>query len=185
MCGCNKAKPAAANAKPATTPRPAPFSRMLTQQRQVQMDVAPTLVTLDTSVWGPQLWKALHVAAYNPSSEKNMRWWGTLLNEMQYGLPCPDCRAHYSAWYRSHPLTTRSASIIPIRRYVPVSVGQWINDLHNDVNRRTGKPTWSFGDSARANGSDQLEAAKAAAVELQGKISDNVWNPLNSLLNAC
>jgi hypothetical protein len=64
-------------------------------------------------------------------------------------------------------------------------MGKWINDLHNDVNRRTGKPTWSVGDSLRVNGRDQLEAAKAAAADLQGKISDKAFSTLISLLNAC
>ena len=178
MCGCNKAKPAAAakttpvvtRAASRTTPTPVPVP-------------VPELATLDTSVWGPQLWKALHVAANSSTAGSNLQWWGTLLNELQRGIPCPDCRAHYSAWYRSHPLTNRPISIIPIRKIA--SVGQWINDLHNDVNRRTGKPIWSFGDSARANGSDQLEAAKTAAAYLQGKISDKAFSTLNSLLNAC
>ena len=182
MCGCNKAKTVDPNAAAAV--RSVPFiSRGVTVTRTVASAPAPTpaLATLDTSEWGPQLWKALHVAANSSTAGSNLQWWGTLLNELQRGIPCPDCRTHYSAWYKSHPL--RPASLIPIRK--PVSVGQWINDLHNDVNRRTGKPTWSFGDSLRANGRDQLEAAKAAAASLRGKISDTAFSTLNSLLNAC
>jgi hypothetical protein len=175
MCGCNKAKAAAA------VPRASPRTVFATRAAAPVSFAGPELATLDTSVWGPQLWKALHVAANSSTAGSNIQWWGTLLNELQRGIPCPDCRAHYSAWYRSHPL--RSSSIIPIRKNA--SVGQWINDLHNDVNRRMGKPTWSAGDSARANGSDQLAAAKTAAAYLQGKISDKAFSTLNSLLNAC
>lgn len=176
MCGCNKAKPATAVTRAA--PRNARAVAPLPEP-----EPEPEIATFDTSVWGPQLWKALHVAANSSTAGLNLQWWGTLLNELQRGIPCPDCRAHYSAWYRAHPLTNRRSSIIPIRKLA--SVGQWINDLHNDVNRRTGKPIWSFGDSARANGSDQLEAAKTAAAFLQGKISDKAFSILNSLLNAC
>ena len=182
MCGCNKAKPAGAAAV-----RTTPFMARAAPRTARAAAPAPApvaaLATLDTSEWGPQLWKALHVAAYSSNVGSNLQWWGTLLNELQRGIPCPDCRAHYSAWYRSHPLNNRPASFIPLRKIV--SVAQWINDLHNDVNRRTGKPTWSFGDSARANGRDQLDAAKAAAASLQGKISDTAFSTLNSLLNAC
>jgi len=190
MCGCNKARPAGAAATVRTTPN---MTRAAPRMAFAARAAAPApvsvatyaLATLDTSEWGPQLWKALHVAANSPTAGSNLQWWETLLNELRQGIPCPDCRAHYSAWYRSHPLTNRPASIIPIRRPVSVSIGQWINDLHNDVNRRTGKPTWHFGDSSRANGRDQLEAAKAAAADLQGKISDKAFSTLNSLLNAC
>ena len=178
MCGCNKKK--IVGTSPAVVTRPAPFVAR-SAQRVAAAPAAVQLPTLDTSEWGPSLWKALHVASYCSNAGANMQWWGTLLNELQVGIPCPDCRAHYSAWYRSHPL--RSASLIPIRKIV--SVGQWVHDLHNDVNRRTGKPTWSYGDSLRANGRDQLDAAKAAAASLQGKISDKAYSTLMSLLNAC
>jgi hypothetical protein len=186
MCGCNKAKAAAAGA--ATRAAPAmsrAIPRAVFSTRALAPAPAPALATLDTSVWGPQLWKALHVASNCSTAGSHLQWWGTLLKELQYGIPCPDCRAHYSAWYRTHPLTNRPASIIPLRRFVSISVGQWIHDLHNDVNRRTGKPTWSFNDSVRANGSDQLAAAKTAAAYLQGKISDKAFSTLNALLNAC
>jgi hypothetical protein len=184
MCGCNKAKAKAAAAGGATRTAPA-MSRAVFAAPAPAPAPAPTLATLDTSVWGPQLWKALHVAANCSTAGSHLQWWGTLLKELQYGIPCPDCRAHYSAWYRAHPLTKRPVSFIPLRRVVSISVAQWINDLHNDVNRRTGKPTWSFIDSVRANDSDQLEAAKTAAAYLQGKISDKAFSTLNSLLNAC
>jgi hypothetical protein len=143
--------------------------------------VNASLPILDTSVWGPSLWKALHVAAVCSTSRTSSHMWANLLHALRESIPCPDCSAHYNAWYNSNPL--RPMSLLPIRK--PVSVALWLHDLHNDVNRRTGKPTWSYAQSVSANGRDQLSAAKAAAASLQGKIGHTALSALHALLKSC
>ena len=81
-------------------------------------------------LWGPGLWKYLHALPEHSESISSLK--ATLLN---LDLPCPDCRAHYQNYITDHPVDS-----IKTRK-----IGQkWIFNLHNSVNRRLGKPEYSF-----------------------------------------
>lgn len=81
-------------------------------------------------LWGPGLWKYLHALPEHSESISSLR--ATLSN---LDLPCPDCRAHYKNYITSHSIDN-----IKTRK-----IGQrWIFDLHNSVNKRLGKPEYSF-----------------------------------------
>jgi hypothetical protein len=132
MCSCNRAKQALKNnIRPgAPAPRAVPS--------------APSIPTIDTSVWGPSTWIALHIASV--FSSQNLPLWKELLAALQEDIPCPDCRAHYSRWIQSHPF--RPSGMLPIRRMMgqrpaPPKIIPWLLHLHNDVNSRTGLPPWN------------------------------------------
>jgi Erv1 / Alr family len=86
-------------------------------------------------IWGPALWFLLHssVERYGysvslPDEEK--RIWNGLLRSLQYSLPCPLCKKHYTAYLASHPLV-----------FTKEELRSWLYQLHCEVNQRTDKQT--------------------------------------------
>jgi hypothetical protein len=61
--------------------------------------------------------------------QEENRLWAGLLSSLQYSLPCPLCKKHYSAFIISHPITSVTREFIR----------NWLFTLHSDVNARTGK----------------------------------------------
>jgi hypothetical protein len=134
---------------------------------------------VDTSIWGPPLWKVLHIAAQATITKGRQSQWKLILNTLLKGLPCPDCTAHYIAWYRAHPL---GFSLFPNRNSRQVAT--WLLDLHNNVNQRTGRPVWTAAQLDAAYGGDQIQDAKDTLATLQGIIGKNTWVALHTLLNS-
>jgi hypothetical protein len=85
-------------------------------------------------------------------------------------LPCPDCDQHYNAWYVAHPP-------------VGVAAAKWFLDLHNNVNRRTGKTPWTAEQvSAEYATEESLTAAREALTGLAGIIGSSVHTALTAAL---
>jgi len=63
-----------------------------------------------------------------PEDEK--RIWAGLLRSLQYTLPCPLCKKHYTAFLSTYPLVLTREGL-----------RSWLWTLHNQVNERTNKPT--------------------------------------------
>jgi hypothetical protein len=96
---------------------------------------------ISNGIWGPALWAILHysterIGMYNgvssrydrlPSEEP--RIWIGLLKSLQYSLPCPSCKKHYTDYYSSHPLVF----------FTKDSVRKWLFDLHSHINIRQDK----------------------------------------------
>jgi hypothetical protein len=92
------------------------------------------LETMDTKLWGPALWRILHVLSIRGvTTEAGRVAWSALPQELDGALPCPECAQHYHDWYRAHPLTATDGD----------SVRDWVLALHNQVNERRSVPTWS------------------------------------------
>lgn len=88
------------------------------------------------SIWGPELWMILHSSAERIGTKpthlpkEESRIWIGLLRSLQYSLPCPLCKKHYTAYSVSFPLPSITKD----------SVRSWLVHLHHQVNQRTGKP---------------------------------------------
>jgi hypothetical protein len=173
MCGCNKV--AAARAAKEATVR----TIQRTSNRTVVVVKPPPvlLATVDTSIWGATLWKILHIAAMRSGNRSSIPYWKTVLEAMTSGLPCPDCSAHYNAWYRSHPLRL---GLMPTMFHG--AIVRWILDVHNDVNRRTGKAVWNTQQLTATYGGESITTAKALTDSLNGVIGANLSGALNALL---
>ena len=168
MCGCRKA---AAGATPGVVGTPRVGRRMAAAPAAV----APVAFTaavvvepevIDTSVWGPPLWRALHIAAVFSNRIYVRNDWSALLHYLQESLPCPDCTGHYNAWYAAHPFVRGNNS-----PDVRMRAHEWLVALHNDVNVRTEKPTMAPDEAAALFGGDRLARiaeAEAAVVSLRG-----------------
>jgi hypothetical protein len=96
--------------------------------------------------WGPSLWKILHGLAERggktiPSfRDDEKRQWILLIEIMPKMIPCEDCRNHAQQWILQHPIK-------PIKDVHPDEIYDWITswvyDFHEEVNRRTGKPSFN------------------------------------------
>lgn len=89
--------------------------------------------------WGPAAWNTLHVVAHSfphePSDAErdDMR---TFLLLFTKHLPCPSCKRHFMDLL-SRRLDERALQ----SRF---SLVAFMNDAHNEVNRRLGKRVWTL-----------------------------------------
>lgn len=129
--------------------------------------VSVELPIVDPVLWGPHLWRFLHIAAEGSiAGPSRADVWNALFDAMLTGLPCPECSAHYGAWRRSHPI------VLPARgANLRTTVRELVRGLHNSVSVRRGQAGWSAEEVAReyagrgkAAALEALEAAGAAGV---------------------
>lgn len=158
---------------------PVPTSRRPAAAVAVAPVVAPPPPP-DPLVWGPPLWRALHIAA-NFSDRITVRnEWIVLFNSLRTSLPCPDCTGHYRTWFTAHRFV-RGRTPPDIRK----QAHEWLVALHNDVNVRTEKPTMTADDVATLFGGDRLvriAEAEAAIVSLQGIVGRQALTILSKIL---
>jgi len=89
----------------------------------------------DPRYWGSKFWFTMHTVAYFYPSEptpEEMAHASNFYSSLVALLPCPGCASHYATLLQQHPVggavTSRSNLI------------EWVNKIHNEVNRRLGKP---------------------------------------------
>lgn len=87
-------------------------------------------------IWGPHLWKILHSSTerignvqYGRLQQEESRLWIGLLNSLQYSLPCPLCKKHYSSYLIRNKIVTVNREFIR----------NWLFNLHSEINNRNGK----------------------------------------------
>lgn len=107
------------------------FTHGWTLSRPAEVRTKSGLVPYVTSLWGPGLWRALHTAA----EVGDLTAWATVPAAVAVSLPCPDCEKHYAAWLRARPAPPASSDRTAVRK--------WLLDLHNAVNKRNRKSTWT------------------------------------------
>lgn len=92
---------------------------------------------MNVSIWGPSFWFSLHTVTftypfYPNEIEKNKIQ--LFFESIQAILPCKICRDHYAENLKQFPIQTNSRA----------ELMQWLIQLHNSVNRNTGKREWSM-----------------------------------------
>jgi hypothetical protein len=166
------------------TPRVRPHAGALAEPQP------PPIETVDTSVWGAPLWLVLHVIAQN-SAVSAIPTWRSLLAALRTDLPCPDCRAHYGAWYTSRPPSFHvSTPVVSRLRLMPrnntapstAPLIKWLTELHNNVNLRTGRSAWNG--AADVYGRQRIPEARVALDGLQGTIGPAAWRDADALLRS-
>jgi len=175
MCGCNRAQQASINRS-----RGSGLSNRIIQQSE------SSLPTVDTSIWGPPTWIALHIASI--VSSQNIPLWKELLYALLNDIPCPDCRAHYSEWLQNHPIHT--PRLLPIRRLMgkrsssQLKIIPWLLNLHNDVNSRLDPPTpiWNEQQVMERYGGDRVAEGRAALETVRGILGGTSFDILMRLL---
>jgi hypothetical protein len=93
-----------------------------------------TVASIDPVLWGPSFWSTLHwtAAAYPVSpSSSDKSYYKTFFENLQFTLPCGECREHYKQLFSQMPIDPFLVSGKQLR--------QWVTSLHNTVNSRTDK----------------------------------------------
>lgn len=95
---------------------------------------------LNVKKWGPAGWNYLIAVALqypkNPSREDRQHY-KNFFYENGYCIPCVFCRSHYQKNLETHPLTDDVLAS-------PRRLSQWINDMRNEVNKQTNKPSVDY-----------------------------------------
>jgi hypothetical protein len=164
-------------AVPLTEAAPAPDPRGTTLVTVTRTIVPPPLLEelpiVDPALWGPHLWRFLHITSESSvagPSRKNI--WDALFSAMLTGLPCPECTEHYTAWYAAHPL------VLPERgANLRAAVQDWVRGLHNEVNVRRGVPEWTEAEVLAAYGPEVGggRVAARAALAAAGAAGVGSW----------
>lgn len=98
------------------------------------------LYNIDPKLWGEPFWKILHIITIsypNNPTEDDKQHIKIFFENLQHILPCENCRNHYKNNLKKYPLTNDILS----SRYKLI---EWLVVIHNEVNRRTGKPEISI-----------------------------------------
>lgn len=135
MCSCNKKKSNSAPPTPSSgegVPLRMAKSRAVAPVRAVAVAAPPPPESVDTSVWGPSLWKILHISAEFTGTPIHAKLWYSLVSAMRLGIPCDECRSHFVARSDAVPLRM---SRIP--GGIHTSTVRWVLNFHNFVNAAT------------------------------------------------
>ena len=120
---------------------------------------------VDPAIWGPSLWKVLHTLAVKAAGDAS---WPAVLDALRSALPCPECSYHYNAWGKRFPVT-RS-----------IDIGEWLRNLHNDVNRRTRRQPWTA--AMISDTYSKVTSLDAAMAMLNGKLGESAYKLLAAMV---
>jgi hypothetical protein len=98
-----------------------------------------------------------------------------MLTAMKTALPCPECSAHYNAWLSAHSLSLPHSG-----PELTAAISSWVLALHNDVNARNGKGSWTL-DQVMAAYQDKA-AARTALATLRSYMSASFLSFFGPLL---
>ena len=91
------------------------------------------------SVWGPFFWHTIHIVALGYSKNPtytDKKCAKEFYESLAFLIPCPICREHYKEHIISSPINTFLDS--------RTDLITWTIDIHNKVNKITGKPEWTL-----------------------------------------
>jgi hypothetical protein len=93
---------------------------------------------ISPNLWGPHLWKFMHLFTLSYPNEPTEDEKDTAYNfftAIQTVLPCEKCRYNF----KNH-LETLTEEVLDSNE----NLVKWLFDIHNEVNKSTGKPIFSF-----------------------------------------
>lgn len=91
---------------------------------------------LGPNIWGPHLWKALHMISIgypNEPNEEQKKNYKIFFENFYQVIPCSICSNNYKRHLTELPITN---DIMKNRQ----GLAKWVIDLHNIVNKEHGKP---------------------------------------------
>jgi hypothetical protein len=100
------------------------------------------LYNINPSLWGSSCWKFMHYVtiAYpeNPTQQDKDKIKKFFLSIADV-IPCENCRVHFAINLKKYELTDNILG----SRYNLIN---WLKDIHNEVNIRTNKKTYTYED---------------------------------------
>jgi hypothetical protein len=140
------------------------------------IDVPPTsLSTSDKAYWGPRLWRIFHLLADVSDRRDLMLLWNNLMRITSLIMPCEQCRIHLGSYLRTHHFVRFPKIHLVTGAAVRAKARLELLALHNDVNTRLGKPTYSEADLAI------YTLSRTAAIGEINRLFDELkvaWKPL-------
>lgn len=115
------------------------------------------------------MWRVLHVLSLLAPAAA----WAGVPQALDGALPCPECRTHFHDWVVAQPLTASGDG-----------PRDWVAALHNDVNTRLGRPTWTMAEVLTAYGPLTRADAVAALGVVRGMIGSVGLAALDALVAA-
>jgi hypothetical protein len=98
---------------------------------------------LGPNIWGPHLWKSLHMISIgypNEPNEEQKKNYRIFFENFYQVIPCSICSNNYKRHLTELPITN---DIMKNRQ----TLAKWVIELHNIVNKEHGKPTMSPDDA--------------------------------------
>lgn len=97
------------------------------------------MIGMAPTVWGPLFWTTMHIVSlgYSPTpSKEEQSAVIQFYRSLEFVIPCPICRAHYSKFLKDMPVENHVAN--------RDALVKWLFDVHNNVNKQLGKSemTW-------------------------------------------
>lgn len=97
------------------------------------------MIGMAPTVWGPLFWTTMHIVTlgYSPTpTNEEKEAVIKFFRSLEFVIPCPICRAHYSKFIKDDPVENHVGSRDALIK--------WLFDVHNNVNTQLNKPvlTW-------------------------------------------
>ena len=92
---------------------------------------------MEPNIWGPTGWTFLHSITFQYPEEPtdlDKRKYFTFFNSLKNVLPCPTCREHYETNFEKFQIRLNNRQ----------ELIEWLIDIHNEVNRSSGKKEYSY-----------------------------------------
>jgi len=86
--------------------------------------------------WAESYWQFLEFSAATANTPKRRKAFQTIWNVFEDVIPCPTCSANFIAFKQKFNINKYNSSAEQLLRLV------W--ELHNDVNKRNGKPSYQW-----------------------------------------
>ena len=100
-------------------------------------------MSIGPDIWGPHLWKSIHMIALgypsNPTDQQK-KYYKSFFEILYHVIPCSLCSDNYKKNLLDLPL---SDDVLKNNK----SLTFWTIDLHNIVNRETGKKEYSYNEA--------------------------------------
>lgn len=94
-------------------------------------------------VWGPRVWRLLHLLAEISDRRDVCFLWKNVLRSTASVLPCEKCRRHFNEFLNTHSVLSFSNILHITGNDVRTAIVNTLFDFHNAVNIRLGKPPFT------------------------------------------
>ena len=146
--------------------------KLSTNLVQVQMSAD----AVNRLLWGPKLWRLLHLAAEASDRTDITLLWKTLFKWTAEILPCELCRTHLRQ-YLSNNASFTSRSVPKKGPEIRLFIRLFVRTLHNDVNIRLEKPEFTEENLAEMYGTKSREEILTEARSIFLELKE-LWQPL-------
>ena len=132
--------------------------------------------------WGPRLWRLFHLLAEVSDRNDLYLLWPTFLRLTATIMPCAACRQHLSVYLRTHSIMRFKAKSPITGPLVKQKIRADLLALHNDVNSRLGKHTFTEADLSMYEVSEAYSrATRLGEIAALHEEIRAAWAPLHHL----